>query len=116
MDHMLRVPKLPDSIIRDPKLADYQHKIIMDDIAKFEENLNPDEEVALYLTSFGQNIIMNVTFIGYSNPSLIRYCGYVNGVYSELIQHISQINFLLTSTKIDDPEKPPRRIGFSTHD
>lgn len=99
--------------IRNYHLADYQYEIIVNEIKDFEEHLDDNHEVALNLTNFGQNIIMNVTDIGYSNPSLIHYYGYVNGKYSQLIQHVSQINFLLTSVDKEDPSKPARRIGFN---
>lgn len=39
--------------------------------------------------------------------------GYVNGRMSTLIQHVSQLNFLLTSVP-KEPDKPKRKIGFST--
>lgn len=108
--------QISDIEIRDYTLADYQHEIIMENIKDFEENLDDKHEVALRLTSFGQNILLNVTDIGYSNPCLIHYYGYVNGNYSELTQHISQINFLLTSVPNDNPNRKARRIGFYPND
>lgn len=102
--------------LKDPKLADYQYEILMDYIKEFESGLDENEEVALQLASFGQSIVMQVTDIGYHNPSLISFYGYVNNQQSQLIQHISQLSFLLTSVRKSDPEKPPRRIGFRTDD
>ena len=102
------------SILSDGDCADYQYEIIMNEIADFESALDDDHEVALKLCNFGQSIIMNVEDIGYHNPYLIFYYGYVNGQYSQLIQHISQINFLLTSVPKSDPNKSARRIGFKT--
>ena len=80
------------SILSDGDCADYQYEIIMNEIADFESALDDDHEVALKLCNFG----------------------YVNGQYSQLIQHISQINFLLTSVPKSDPNKSARRIGFKT--
>lgn len=37
--------------------------------------------------------------------------GYVNGKFSTLIQHVSQLNFLLTSIE-KEPDRPKRTIGF----
>ena len=51
--------------------------------------------------------------IGYQNPDILYFYGYVNGKTSQLIQHISQLNFLITSVEKEDKSKPPRRIGFS---
>ena len=37
--------------------------------------------------------------------------GFVDGKESTLIQHMNQLNFLLTSVE-KEPERPKRRIGF----
>ena len=100
---------------RDYELADYQYQRIMESIYDFEQYLDKDKEVALYLTNFGESVLMHITDIGYSNPSLIHYFGYVNGNYAELIQHVSQINFLITSAPKLDDEKPATRIGFKNN-
>lgn len=59
-------------------------------------------------------MVMQVTEIGYHNPSLIFFYGYVDGQFSQLIQNVSQLNFLLTVLPKSDPDKPPNRIiGFN---
>jgi hypothetical protein len=103
---------IPNLNIRNYHLADYQHEVIMESIKDFEDSLDNDHEVAIQLASFGQSILLNVTSIGFSNPSLIHFYGYVNGQFAELIQHVNQLSFLLLSTKKDEPTREPRRIGF----
>lgn len=98
--------------IKNRQFADTQHEIIMKTIAEFEKSLDEEHEVAIQLASFGQSITMHVIEIGYSNPSLMHFYGFVNGSKAELIQHISQLNFLLLSAPKLDSEKPARRIGF----
>lgn len=98
--------------IRNYYLADYQFKILMESIKEFEASLDDNHEVAIQLASFGQSIVMNVTDIGYSNPSLIHFYGYVDGKKAELIQHVNQLNFLLLAVPKSDPNRPARRIGF----
>ena len=93
-------------------MADYAYEVIMERIREFESGLNDDEEVLVQLASFGHSITMAVTEIGFSNPSTLVFYGYVNGQSATLIQHMSQLNFLLLAAKKADPEKPPRRIGF----
>lgn len=99
----------------DFQYASYQYELLMKRIEEFQEQLDPDEEVVLLLASFGQTIRLYVTDIGYANPSLIYFYGYIEGkgVEAQLIQHVSQLNFLITSGKKIDDSKPARRIGFN---
>ena len=98
--------------IRNYKLADWTYEKIMEQIYKFEKNLDAEHEVALKLTSFGSSLTMIVSSIGYQNPDLLYFHGFVNGTEAQLIQHKSQLNFLLTSVERTDKTKPARRIGF----
>lgn len=41
--------------------------------------------------------------------------GFVNGREATLIQHINQLNFMLTSIE-KEPDRPKRKIGFSVSD
>ena len=98
------------------KYADYSYQVILERIKEFEEELDDEHEVAIMLASFGQSITMSVIDIGYSNPSTLVFYGYVSNQRATLIQHMSQLNFLLVAVKKSDPEKPPRRIGFARLD
>lgn len=100
--------------VRNYHLADYQYEIIRQAIIDFENSLDQDHEIAIKLAAFGQTILLNVTDLGYSNPSLIHFYGYIDASNSraELIQHINQLNFLLLAVQKAEPGKPPRRIGF----
>ncbi len=100
---------------RNYDLADYSYEVILDRIKDFEDNLDNDHEVAIRLASFGQSVTLSVTDIGYSNPSTLVFHGYVGNQPATLIQHMSQLNFLLVAVKKSDPEQPPRRIGFSAN-
>ena len=107
---------VPEIDLRNYDLADWQYEKISEQIKEFQDGLDNDHELALKLTNFGQSIMLSVTDIGYQNPCLIYYYGYVNDKYCQLIQHVSQINFLLMAVPKSDPEKPARRvkIGFVT--
>lgn len=97
----------------DYNMADYSYEVISKRIKEFEDSLDNNHEVVVKLASFGQSITMQVTDIGYSNPSTLVFYGYVETQQATLIQHMSQLNFLLLSVPKHDPEKPPRRIGFA---
>ncbi|MGN7471651.1 DUF6173 family protein [Brevibacillus sp. SAFN-007a] len=97
----------------DQNLASEFHKRLIQMIAEFELALDEQHEVGMRLVSFGQSVTLRVEGIGYFNPSLIRFFGTTEaGVPVELIQHISQISFLLMAVKKVDPDTPPKRIGF----
>lgn len=99
--------------IRNYLLADWKYEKLAEQILKFQNTLDDNHEVALLLASFGTSVTMQVTDIVYQNPDLLYFYGYVNGKKSQLIQHTSQLNFLLTSIEKEDKSKPARRIGFN---
>lgn len=91
--------------------VDEQFRIIKKYIQEYEESLDSEHEVGVMMTNFGQSIIMQVTQITYEEPVLLIFRGYVNGKMSTLIQHMNQLNFLLTAIdKVD--KKPKNPIGF----
>lgn len=92
--------------------SDTQFEILSRYIRDFEQSLDENHEVGIILTNFGQSITMQVTEIGYEKSVLMIFKGYVNGRMSTLIQHVSQLNFLLTSIE-KEPDRPKRTIGFS---
>lgn len=102
--------------LRNYRDADYQYELLCEDIKEFESSLDNEHEVSLKLASFGQSITLSVTEIGYSNPSLIHFYGYVGNDKAHLIQHVNQLNFLMVATPKLDPAKPARRIGFQPND
>lgn len=107
------IPSLPANFkYRDYSHADYQYEVIKKQIKEFESSLDDKHEVAIRLASFGQSLLMAVHEISYANPSLIIFHGIVQEQESTLIQHISQLNFLLTSVERLS-NKPKRQIGFS---
>ena len=95
-----------------PFMADQKYESICQQIKDFEDSLDADHELAISLASFGREMTMIVTDIGYQNPDLMYFWGTVNGRDSELIQHMNQLNFLITSVERADKSKPARRIGF----
>ena len=108
----LTIPAPEFEEIRDFNQADYTYEIIMDRIKEFEETLDDEHEIALRLASFGQSVTLSVTDIGYSNPSTLVFYGLIGDQPATLIQHVSQLNFLLMAVKKAEPDKPARRIGF----
>lgn len=92
--------------------SDTQFEIIKKYIQEFEKTLDKEHTVGVMLTNFGQSILMQVEEITYEKSVVLVFKGIVNGQKSTLIQHINQLNFLLTALPIEE-EHPKRKIGFS---
>lgn len=108
---MLHFTQMTESL-QDYHMADWKYTKIMEEIHDFEKGLDAEHEIALKLASFGSSITMIVTSIGYQNPDMLYFYGFVNGNNAQLIQHMNQLNFLLTAVEREDKTKPARRIGF----
>lgn len=82
--------------LQEANLASEFKKILEAHIKRFDESLDSDHEVGIKLVSFGQNITFHVSKLSYHNPSLIFFIGFTEeGRSVELVQHVSQISFLL---------------------
>lgn len=92
--------------------APTQFEIIRKYVLEFQSGLDDTHDVGLLLTNFGSSILMEVTEIGYEESVLMVFKGFVNGTPSTLIQHVSQLNFLLTTVP-KQSDVPHRTIGFT---
>lgn len=92
--------------------ADTQFEIIRRYILDFQTSLDSDHDVGIMLTNFGNSVLMQVTSVGYEKSVLMVFRGYVDGREATLIQHVSQLNFLLTAVP-KEPNMPKRQIGFT---
>lgn len=110
LSHLTATPYNPAAY----SFSDTQFEIIRKYVKDFQDSLDSEHDVGILLTNFGQSVLMEVTEIGYEESVLMVFRGYVNGRMATLIQHISQLNFLLTSVP-KEPEKPKRKIGFTAN-
>ena len=111
----IEMPKLP--VIDTPVAhmwADEQFEILKRYIQDFERSLDAEHEVGIMMTNFGQSVLMQVTQVTYEDPVLMVFKGYVNGREATLIQHINQLNFMLTTVE-KEPDRPKRQIGFAAN-
>jgi hypothetical protein len=99
--------------IQQASLASKQAEYILGQMIKFDEELNPEQEVGIKLVSFGQTVTFHVSEIRCYDPCLITFRGFTDdGSRVELIQHVSQISFVLIALQKLEPEAPKRPIGF----
>jgi hypothetical protein len=98
-------------------LASEFYKILGESIKRFDDGLDQDKETGVRLVSFGESVTFHVEKIWYHDPSLIFFHGTTGeGQKVTLIQHVSQLSFLLVAMQKPDPAVPRRPIGFGHHD
>jgi hypothetical protein len=118
-------PKLEDIYKPSPKVQEMlqqaadnisakgMHDRIVELINDFEKDLNDEYEAGARLVSFGQSVQFNIVDVGFYNPNLIMFSGLLDdGSHVQLVQHMSQLSFLLIAMKRQNPEQPRRKIGF----
>lgn len=67
----------------------------------------------MMLVQFNQYMTLLVKDIGYSGYTLVCFHGEdTSDNPLELVQHVSQLNFLLMVVRKPEPEVPKRKIGF----
>lgn len=80
-------------------------------VEKFESGLDEEQEVGIRLASFGGIVLFHAEKIGFSAPNVVTFYGVTGeGEKVQLIQHVSQLNFLLKAVK--KLEEKANRIGF----
>ena len=80
-------------------------------IEDFERGLDAEHEVGLRIASFGGVVFFHAESIGFAKPDLVTFIGTTDeGERVQLVQHYSQLSFLLKAVKKQQPEA--RRIGF----
>lgn len=101
------IPKVPQGTD-----SGTQFEILKMYIEEFQKTLDAEHEVGMLLTNFGRNILLRVTFVSYESPAIMIFKGYADGREATLMQHVSQLNFMLTSIP-KEPDRPKRTIGFA---
>jgi len=103
--------------INQPYTAKNIFSQLVKQIQDFESKLDQEHEVGMQLVSFGHSTQFSVSHLGYIDPSIIWFAGILSdGSHVELMQHVSQISFLLVALQRDEPEIPKTQIGFSMID
>lgn len=81
-------------------------------IRNFEEQLGAGQEVAMGFAGSDAGVL-RIEGLGYFDPDILTFYGRgEDGLRSQIIQHVTQLNVLLRAVPAAAPEDPPRRIGF----
>ncbi|MBR2207921.1 MAG: hypothetical protein IJ859_03835 [Synergistaceae bacterium] len=113
-----QVEKLEEIAASAPKNnpAKWAHAQLMQIVKDFEETLNDEQETGLKIISLGNASIYYVKEIDYRSPYiLVFHCVTQNGEKAVILQHYSQLNFVLIVLPKLNAEKSARRVGFITH-
>lgn len=105
---------MPELLENLPSPAQDMFENIVERIRRFEENLPNDRQAGGNLVS-GPGTVFLIDKVSYMDPNIILFSGRLpeSGAVVELVQHISQLNLLLTALpRMDDTTKPRREIGF----
>jgi hypothetical protein len=87
---------------------------VMQEVQAFEKQLDEKSEIGMLLVSFGSAVVVHVREVGYWQPNLIVFAGERDdGSPVRLIQHISQLSFMLMKVPRLAPDEPRRPIGFN---
>lgn len=101
------------ALIQEGSVAEVVAQNIYEEILKYQYSLPEKDDVAISVVHFGMSTTILVDSIGYIGYNLIRFGGkYSSGKPLVLIQHVPQLDFLLTVVSKPEPEAPKRRIGF----
>jgi len=93
--------------------ADEVCKRLVKEIVDFEGGLNENLEVGIRLVSFGQTVIFRVRDLSWEGPTLIVFGGTTDdGHEVRLIQHLSQLSFLLMAVERLNPNEPRTEMGY----
>jgi hypothetical protein len=89
---------------------------IVKEIQDFEAGLDDGSEVGIRVVSL-PGIIIHVDDIRHSQPNLVIFEGHSESLEPiRLMQHLSQLSFVLMRVSRLEPDKPRRRIGFYSDD
>ncbi|NGQ89356.1 hypothetical protein G5V65_00495 [Rhodobacter sp. HX-7-19] len=92
--------------------AEWAYERLILYIQNFEAQLDASEEVAMGFTG-GQAGVLSIEGVGFFDPDLVTFYGRdEDGLRTQLIQHVTQLNVILRAVPRETPAEPPRRIGF----
>lgn len=98
--------------IKEKSAAEWAYERVILYIRNFEEQLDSAHEVALGFAG-GDAGVLQIEGVGFFEPDILTFYGRdEDGLKTQLIQHVSQLNVVLRAIPKMEPEEPARRIGF----
>ncbi len=99
--------------VGDKSAAEWAYERLLLYIQRFEQQLDAAHEVAMGFTG-GAGGVLQIEGVGFYDPDLVTFYGRdEDGLKTQMIQHVSQLNVTLRAVPKVSPTEPPRRIGFA---
>lgn len=103
---------MPTKLPPPKSAAEWAYRRLILYIARFEEALDAEHEVAMGFTDGGTGVI-RIEGMGHFDPDMVTFYGTdPRGAKVQLIQHVTQLSVLLRAVPKRRPKEAPRRIGF----
>ena len=107
---------LPDHVTRKPTKskspAEWAYERLVLYIQSFEEGLDANHEVAMGFVG-GETGLLRIEGMGFFDPDILTFYGTdMQGVKTQLVQHVSQLSVSLKAMPKMPERKEPNRIGF----
>lgn len=114
---MVEATPLPEVMAKRPMAqkspAEWAYERLILYIQNFEAQLDAAHEVAMGFTG-GAGGVLQIEGVGFFDPDLVTFYGRdEDGLKTQMIQHVSQLNVILRAVPKERPLEPPRRIGFA---
>jgi hypothetical protein len=94
-----------------PAAQAYERLILY--IRNFEAQLDSAHEMAMGFAGSAAGML-RIEGLGFVDPDILTFYGRdEDGLKTQLVQHVSQLSFVLRAVPKVEPEAPPRRIGFA---
>lgn len=108
---------LPEVMAKRPleqkSAAEWAYERLLLYIQRFEQGLDATQEVAMGFTG-GAGGVLQIEGVGFYDPDLVTFYGRdEDGLKTQMIQHVTQLNVILRAVPKEIPSEPPRRIGFA---
>ncbi|MDQ2066313.1 DUF6173 family protein [Xinfangfangia sp. CPCC 101601] len=82
-------------------------------IRSFEQQLDATQEIAMGFAGSDAGVL-RIEGLGYYDPDIVTFYGRdESGMKTQLIQHVTQLSVILRAAPKEQPQEPPRRIGFA---
>ncbi|SFJ03656.1 hypothetical protein [Jannaschia pohangensis] len=112
LDHAVPVPEAIAKKQKQLSPAEWAYQRVILYLKAFEESLDAEHEAAMGFTGVAGGL-MRIEGIGFHAPDIVTFSGTdENGLRTQSIQHVSQLNVVLRAIPRAPDQPEPQRIGF----